>query len=181
MASIILPERKLRERSNTLHELFVPLRGGKSRVACRFASGAPGGTAVLVATDGNAGASSYLEESFRTLTKAVRCGYYELWRTSTGNTFTLDRAYFTLLEVLSATHEYRDLLCIHTDPGDDNHLKQGPHLHVVCAPEPVQHCHFPLEYGFLDAVLKDCKSLTSAMQRAIFIVARDVLPRFQRS
>lgn len=179
MPSIVLPERKLRERLNTLHKLFVPLRKDKSRVACRFAGGCPGGTTALVATDERTGSVVYSGESFRTSAAGLRCRYYELWRGSGGGNFTLNRAYFTLVEVVSETHEYREVLCIHTDPDDDNELKQGPHLHVSCAPEPMQHCHFPLEFGFLYAVLKDCDSLTSAMERAISIVATDVLPRFK--
>ena len=148
-------------------------------MACRFAKGSPGGTTALVATDGGIDKGPYSEESFRTSSEVLRCRYYEVWRGSARGTFALERAYFTLLEVVLATHEYRDLLCIHTDPNDDNDLKQGPHLHVSCAPHPIRHCHFPLEFGFLDTVLTDCDSLSSAMQRAIEVVARDVLPRFR--
>jgi hypothetical protein len=91
----------------------------------------------------------------------------------------LDRAYFTLLEIAPKTREFRELLCIHTDPGDSDELKQGPHLHVSCALDPIAHCHFPLDLGFLQEVLKDCDSLTAAMRRAIAVVGRDVLPRFK--
>jgi hypothetical protein len=179
MGSITLPERNLRERLNTLHELFAPLRNGRQRVACRFASGCPSGTAALVATDDTVGAGSYRGVSFRTSVKVLRCSYFELWRGPARGSYTLDRAYFTLVEVVRATHEYSDLLCIHTDPGDENNLKQGPHLHVSCAPDPIRHCHFPLEFGFLETVLTDCGSLSLAMQRAIEVIARDVLPRFK--
>ena len=179
MGSIALSERNLRERLNTLYKLFDPLRNGRPRVACRFAKGGPAGTTALVATDDRAGAGAYSGESFRTSTEVLRCRYYELWRGSARSIFSLDRAYFTLLEVVRATREYRDLLCIHTDPCDENDLKQGPHLHVSCAPAPIPRCHFPLEFGFLDKVLTDCDSLSSAMQRAIQVIARDVLPRFR--
>ena len=179
MGSIALSERDLIERLNTLYELFAPLRNGRPRVACRFATGGPSSTTVLVATDDQAGAGPYSGESFRTSTGILRCRYYELWRGSARGIFSLERAYFTLLEVVRATHEYRDLLCIHTDPNDENDLKQGPHLHVSCAPDPIPRCHFPLEFGFLDTVLTDCDSLSSAMRRAIQVVARDVLPRFR--
>ncbi|MFH1715992.1 MAG: hypothetical protein ABIF19_01465 [Planctomycetota bacterium] len=179
MVSITLPEPDLHERSNTLHKLFTPLRRLMPRVAIRFARGSPGGAITLVATDERAGAIRYREESFRTSTQVLRCRYFELWRATAGSNLWLDRAYFTLLEVMRATSEYQELLCIHTDPSDKVDLKQGPHLHVSCAPDPIRHCHFPLEFGFLRAVLKDCDSLTIAMQRAINVVARDVLPRFK--
>jgi hypothetical protein len=178
MASITLPTRRLCERSDMLHELFVPLRGGKPRVAIGYAKDSPRGTTALVATDEKIGALRYRGESFRTSTQVLRCRYFELWRGSPGDDWMLDRAYFTLLEVLRGTHDYHELLCIHADPADDNDFKQGPHLHVSCAPDPMHHCHFPLEFGFLKAVLKDCDSLTDAMKRAIGMIARDVLPKF---
>ena len=178
MASITLPERSLHTRANTLHELFAPLRAGKSRVAIGPAKDSPGGTIALVATDARTSGLRYREGSFSTSAQVLRCRYFELWRGSSGRELALDRAYFTLLKILPATHDFQELLCIHTDPADKNNLKRGPHLHVSCAPDPLPHCHFPLEFGFLEAVLRDCGSLTSAMQRAIGLVARDVLPKF---
>ena len=179
MAAIKLAERELQARSNTLHVLFAALRDGKPRVAVGFGKGAPGGATVLVAKDGQQSAKPYRDESFRTSVETIRCRYFELWRSSGDNFVILDRAYFTLLEVVPEDREFRDVLCIHTDPADVNDLKQGPHLHMTCAPGPVSHCHFPLEFGFLNAVLKDCDSLTAAMQRAISVVAIDVLPAYR--
>jgi len=178
MALITVPERNLRQRSNTLHEMFIPLREGDSRVAVRYARSGPGGAIRLVATDEKTGGSIRTEESFRTSIQGLRCRYYESWRASAGDTFTLERAYFTLLAILPAAHKYDELLCIHTDPADTDDLKQGPHLHISCAPDPMRHCHFPLAFGFLEVVLRDCDTLTRAMQRAIRVVARDVLPRY---
>jgi len=179
MGLITLPEAALHTRSNMLHALFTPLREGKPRVAIGFAYDNPGNTMALVATDEKAGALHYRDESFRTSMDVLRCRYYELWQIAARGDLALDRAYFTLLEVVRATHDFRDLLCIHTDPDDSNDLKQGPHLHLSCAPDPMGRCHFPLEFGCLKAVLKDCDSLTKAMQRAISVVAREVLPRFK--
>jgi hypothetical protein len=178
MATIKLPERNLVARTNTLHLIFAPLRGANSRTAVEIAKDSPGGTIALVARDQKSDNSLYREESFRTFKPGLRCKYFELWRDTGGNAFDLNRAYFTLLNVLPTTHEFKELLCIHTDPGDVDDLKQGPHLHVSCAPDPMQRCHFPLEFGNLPIVLKDCDSLTNAMERAIGVIARDVLPRF---
>ncbi len=179
MGLITLPERDLKRRVNDLHQLFTPLRGRGPRVACKFTSSGVGGLLKIIATDDRTGAGPYSEESFRTSADVLRCNYYELWRGSAHGVYLLERAYFSLLEVVRQTHAYRSLLCIHTDPNDENDLKQGPHLHVSCAPDPIHHCHFPLEFGFLDAVLSDCDSLSLAMQRAIQVVSRDVLPRFK--
>jgi hypothetical protein len=178
MPSLTLSTKSLRERSDKLHELFIPLRGSKPRVAIRSATDSPRGMTALVAMDEKAGAVRYLSESFRSSAPALRCSYYELWRGPAGDDWALNRAYFTLLGVAPPARHYDALLCIHADPADDNDLKRGPHLHVSCAPDPLHRCHFPLEFGFLDKILRDCGSLTDAMKRAIDIVARDVLPRF---
>lgn len=179
MPAITIMEHDLHPRTNTLHELFTPLRNGKPRVAIGVAKDSPGGMVALVASDGKSSALGYREESFRTSADVLRCRYFELWRGSASNIMTLDRAYFTLMEVVRETREFRDLLCIHTDPADDNDLKRGPHLHLSCAPDPMPHCHIPLAFGFLETVLQDCTSLTKAMERAIQVVAIDVLPKFK--
>lgn len=178
VASITLHERDLVRRTNELHTVFAPLRVGRERVSIGFAKDSPGGTIVLVVRDKTLGRSGYRQESFRTSVDALRCQYFELWRASTGGKRVLNRAYFTLLEVVVDSHEFRELLCIHTDPTDEDELKQGPHLHVKRASEPIPHCHFPLEFGFLAQVLKNCDSLTKAMGRAISVIGRDVLPRY---
>ncbi len=179
MASITLSERDLNVRRNALHELFTPLRAGYSRVAIEFAKDRPGGMIKLVATDRKASEFHSGDAGFRTKNATLRCRYFELWQGTLKDRLSLYRAYFTLLLVDPETRSLPELLCIHTDPSDADDLKQGPHLHISCARDPIPHCHFPLEFGFLTDVLKDPQSLTSAMQRAISLVARDVLPRFK--
>jgi len=49
---------------------------------------------------------------------------------------------------------------------------------LSCAPQPIERCHFALEFGFLDKVLEDAESLTAAIKRSISIIAREVLPKF---
>jgi hypothetical protein len=179
MATISLKQGELIRRSNTLYRIFAPLRERRSRVAVLVKAGTPGGTTALVASDERQGSRDYREASFRTKNRAIRCSYFELWKIAGGRDLLLDRAYFTVLRVVPATREFRELLCVHADPAAPLDLKQGPHLHISCAPDPIPHCHFPLEFGFLPVVLADCGSLTAAIARAIRLVAIEVLPRFE--
>jgi hypothetical protein len=178
MAQLTLQERDLASRANALHRVFAALRGDRDRVGGGFAIDSPGGTKAIVMSDRPRGTLKYRDESFRTFSQRLRCRYFELWALTSSGTYVLDRAYFTLFEVVPGVTAYKDVLCIHADPADADEHKQGPHLHVVCAPEPIPGCHFPLDLGALKAVLKDCGSLTEAMQRAVGVVAKDVLPRF---
>lgn len=178
MAAIVLSERDLMARTNSLHSVFAPLREGRARVALGRASDSPGGATAIVAADESASNLRYRGESFRTSVPALRCRYFELWRSASNGKLVLDRAYFTLLKVVPASSAFSELLALHADPGDEVDLKQGPHLHLSCAPEPFPHCHFPMEFGFLKMVLRDADSLTSAIERSIGVIARDVLPRF---
>ena len=178
MGTMTLRERELVARQNSLHAIFAPLRVGRTRVALGFASDSPGGTKAIVAADQMLGRLRYREESFRTSVNSLRGRYFELWKVAKGETLELDRAYFTLLRVKNGLSDFKEVLCLHSDPGDEEELKKGPHLHVSCAEDPIPHCHFPLDLGSLQSVLKDCESLTTAMERAIGVVARDVLPRF---
>lgn len=180
MPFIKLSERELFARSNSLHGLFAPLRPKGSRVAIGFAKDSPGGTKVLVATDRRSDAPvCYRDESFRTSVDLIRCRYFELWKSEGSSNLILDRAYFTLVTAVPETHGFSELLGIHSDPADVSNLKQGPHLHVSCAKDPIPHCHFPLDLGALNSVLSDCSTLTDALARAINTVATDVLPRFK--
>jgi hypothetical protein len=178
MASISLQERELVSRQNSLHKIFAPLRRGKDRLAMGFANNSAGGTKILVAREQPISSRPYRDESFRTSATALRCSYFELWRVAPSNSLVLDRAYFTLLRVKQASTAFDEILCLHTDPGDHEEFKQGPHLHVSCAEHPIPHCHFPLDLGSLAVVLKNCEALTDAMERAIRVIAEDVLPRF---
>jgi hypothetical protein len=178
MTTITLPERELVSRANSLHKIFMPLREQRDRIAFDFAKGSPGGTKVLVATDQAQGSRPRKGESFRTSVKSLRCNYSEEWRVVEHDTFALHHAYFTLLRVKQSSTEFDEILCLHTDPGDDAEFKKGPHLHVSCAEQPIPHCHFPLDLGSLPTVLKDSDALTSAIARAIRVVAEEVVPRF---
>jgi hypothetical protein len=179
MASITLPERDVVSRLNQLYTVFAPLRDGLPRVAVGFAKDSPGGTKALVASDAPSNTLQRRQTMFSTTVASIRCQYFELWKVSKGQLMTLNRAYFTLLRLDPVRRDFSDVLSLHTDPDDDDEMKQGPHLHISCAPEPLPHCHFPLEAGFLELVLKDSEALTAAMQRAIGLVAKDVLPRFK--
>ncbi len=178
MGRITLSEQDLHARPNQLHAVFSPLRGQRERVALRFANDGPGGAKALVATDQKTGRLRYREEMFRTSVNTLRCKYFELWTVANGRELCLERAYFTLLRVAQSTRTFDEVLCLHTDPTDADEFKQGPHLHVKCAEDPISHCHFPLDLGWLEMVLTDCSTLTQAMERAIGVVAKDVLPRF---
>jgi hypothetical protein len=179
MAAIRLPERDVEGRRNSLHAVFAPLRRPEHRLAFGRAADTPGGSIAIVAHDAKSGPLRYRDERFSTKVGALTCSYFELWRGVGGqDNLVLDRAYFTLFKTSPESRETSEVLCLHSDPGDENDLKRGPHLHLSCAPDPIPHCHFPLEFGFLEAVLKDVDALTSAMRRSIAVVAREVLPRF---
>ena len=178
MAYITLTEHDLVTRSNRLYKLFSPLRGDRKRVALQRTNGVSGGFLALAASDMASDRLNYREAYFHTSVEALRCRYFELWSTSGGGSLILNRAYFTLVQVDRTAQVFRDILCLHTDPGGENRYKQGPHLHISCAEQPIPHCHFPLDLGCLDIVLENCDALTDAMQRAIQIVATDVLHRY---
>lgn len=180
MPTISVTEADLVKRSNSLYRLFSPLRvNDATRVACGFAKDSPGRSKVLVASDGTTRDRRYREETFRTSIPDLRCKYFEVWQPGKANHVVLNRAYLTLLRVGAPGRDFEELIALHTDPDDSSDMKQGPHLHVTCAPDPMHHCHFPLAWGFLTQVLRNCDSLTVAFGLAIKMIAQDVLPRYR--
>jgi len=135
---------------------------------------------VLAIHDGGVSKLPYRRWCFRTHVKGLRAAYFELWKPAgAGSELRLDRAYFTLMQVVGPDKPYRELLGIHCDPDDASRLKKGPHLHVAHAHDPLPHCHFPLNLGHLDSILTDIAELTYAIELALGVVAEDVLPRYQ--
>lgn len=178
MARLVLPEHEIASRMNSLHVVFAPLRDGRRRLAFGRATGTPGGTVGIVAHEQKGSRLSYRSERFGTKVKALTSSYFELWRGHQAGTLYLDRAYFALYTTTPGTHRATELICLHTDPDDGDEFKRLPHLHFKCATEPIPHCHFPLELGFHDVVVKDVGELTSAMARAVGILAKEVVSRF---
>ncbi len=120
---------------------------------------------------------------FRTGARGVWAQYFEVWSPEDvrQKSWTLNAAYLTILEL--DRNNNTEILGIHCDPTDRSNepissFKRGPHLHVKCAREPLPKSHFPLNYGHLSDVLRDCNALTKALEDAIFIIRTEVLERF---
>lgn len=121
---------------------------------------------------------------FRTLARRVYCKYHELWcRLGDRDLWSMEQAYLSVFMLMTPTAERVSVLCVHSDPNDTSDgrvkdYKRGPHLHVQNASYPLPKCHFPLNYGHLDAVLRSAESLTGAMHAAVQIVADELLSRY---
>lgn len=177
---ITLRERQVVERSNRIHSMFAPLRIELSRVPVGFAKDSPDGRKALVASEFSPQSVGHRHADFRTFVPGVRCKYFELWALENKDVYKLHQAYFSVMRADPTSREYVEILGVHADPHDDELVKRMPHLHVSCAPHPIGRCHFVLESGFVDHVLKDCESLTAAMTRAIHCIGTDLLTRFPK-
>ena len=158
--------------------MLKPLRSNRL-VACDITHDRSGNGMVLGAHDGHVTDRDYRGWHFRSSAKGVRCQYFEVWIDADPRSrLTLYRAYFKLSVINRVDNMFEEFLCIHCDPDDQSDMKRGPHLHVTKGDDPLPKCHFPLNYGHLNEVLKSIQTMHAAMCEAIMIVAKEVIPRF---
>ncbi|HEY0556722.1 MAG TPA: hypothetical protein VGG20_20870 [Thermoanaerobaculia bacterium] len=107
--------------------------------------------------------------------------YFEAWKSvEDSGLWTLFQAYFSLYQTVRSAHSEREILAIHCDPLEEARAphalyKQGPHLHVKLAEDPIPHAHFALNRGHLPDVLSSVGSISSAMEMALIMVREQVL------
>lgn len=182
MANIQINDRDLRKRIREIQDFLPPLRAGK-QVPCQFYQYSVSGGRVIAAHGGDPSGSDYLEWKFRSFAKPIWCQYYEIWKPKNNNFLHLIRAYLHIYQSDPTSHSLKEILCIHCDPDDESDepirtFKQGPHLHVKAAREPLPKCHFPLNLDNLNRVLSSRRSLTQAFEQAINVVCKEVLKRY---
>lgn len=182
--AIKLPERDLLRRPSIIRSLLAELRTtAAGSPACNFYRGAESHRKVLAAHEGGVSTDHYRNWMFRTGAKGLWAQYFEIWAPASTRqaSWSLHAAYLTILEL--DRNSSVEVLAVHCDPTDtgaepQGSFKRGPHLHVKCAREPIPKSHFPFNYGHLDQVLRDCDTLTKALEDALLVVKTEVLTRF---
>jgi len=170
--------RELDTRRQHIVRLLRPIR--HQNVGCDIGPGHQGAL-VLCAHDGGRRAQgmAYRGERFRTRVKTIWAQYFEIWREhSVHDGLVLDQLCLNLYQIDSEARVFDELVSVHSEPGADSDMKKGPHLHVKKSVEPLGHCHFPLNYGHLKAVLQSGETLTNALKDAVKILNEELMNRF---
>ncbi len=122
------------------------------------------------------------EWRFTTFVPSIRGAYRERWIPvdERGRRYYLELAYLHLYEQLAVGEGERQFLALHCDPNEDDEsphakYKQGPHVHVVTAPQPLPHSHFALNLGDLPRVLSSLHDLQTAFSTAVLLLREQVL------
>ena len=176
-------EQNLRRRVGTIQRILGSMRAKELPVAVRDVPTA-GMQRIFAAFDKNYVNGSYDEWIFRTNIRRIYASYYERWQPDDApHRWVLERAY---LSVRLAGHPGEDpmsLVCIHCDPLDRTYayprVKQGPHLHVDCAEDPLPHCHFALNYCHLTDTLKSVDSLGQALMSLVDMLANELRHHYE--
>jgi len=179
---------ELSRRPTDVKQLLRPLvrnpdpRRSPGYIQCQRASIANRRLYVLAAHDGAIPNSDYQDWRFSTYRRDFRCKYYEVWKSIDDRFFTyeLNRAYFTLFRVYRAPLREDSLFALHSDPitGDTEphaFYKQGPHLHMDFAEDPLPHAHIALNRSHLEDTLVSVESLSTALSVAVNMLREQVL------
>jgi hypothetical protein len=188
MANIVLTSGDLYNvRPAELPRLLQRLRDGEVPIVqVRHGAGI-----VLTSRDERRREGHFRDWRFQALPPSrVWFNYFEVWRPiDKGRAYCLSQAYLHLY-VKNPDRRLVPLVCLHTDPEDApqnpededevrvSRYKQGPHVHVELAEHPLNRCHFPLNFGHLNAVLASVSTLTAAMQAGIEIIRHEVISRY---
>lgn len=184
MASIEIEVDSLNNRTVNIQQLLSPLRKNLPIVACSICLRQSHGCKVVAAHDGAKNFEHYDQWQFKTFARDIKCQYYEFWKPFNGHkTLCLNRAYLNLLQKNMATKEYVKLMSIHCDPYEEgaepqSSYKQGPHLHVQKAEQPIPKCHFPLNLTELENILSSIDNITVALKTSIEIICNELLSRY---
>jgi hypothetical protein len=174
-----IKEKDLIGRGDEICKLIKPLVGSRRVAFHRFTSrrrvvfGTFSGPTPDVPVD---------EWRFATFVPSIRGAYRELWTPSddSAKRYYLEQAYLHLYEQLSVVETERQFLALHSDPNESPKsphakYKQGPHVHVVTAPQPLPHSHFALNLGDLAGVLSSLDRLHTAFSTAVLMLKEQVL------
>jgi len=173
-----------RDRVRRVRQLLAPLTG-TTEVPCELIPGMVHGGRVIAARDSRT-SENYRDWTFRSSCSEIVCQYFELWRPcATAKEWYLDRAYLHLFFVDRILHRNRELLCIHTDPNNQDAeptkaYKRGPHMHIQSAMQPMPHAHFPLANGYIQNCVGSLGELTRVFGEVVSVLSHDVISRFAR-
>lgn len=177
---IQLGERDVGKRAQTIQRMLRPISSIAHGPAC--SRGTAPDAVVLGAHAGTRGSGAYRDWRFPTSKPTIQAMYFELWRSLGGTSHTLymDRAYMTIYRVDREDRTERAILSLHSDPNEPRgnehwQYKHCLHLHIEAAEAPIPHAHIALCDGFTDSVLTSTDSLTDAIERAVRMVADEVL------
>jgi hypothetical protein len=136
---------------------------------------------IIGTHDGSPSKSDYHSWSFATFVPNFRGAYYEIWIELDDGAWHLDRAYLTIYRINQGMPtEMQEFLALHCDPrepDDTAHAiyKQGPHLHIQDAADPIPHAHIALNRGHLEEVLSCVESLSEAIGLAVLMLKEEIL------
>lgn len=138
---------------------------------------------IIGTHDGSPTRSHYRDWRFATVLPNYRGMYFELWRPSgaKGEEFWyLYQAYLSIYQIERSMQTETELLCLHCDPNEPDNAphaiyKQGPHLHINVAANPIPHAHIALNRGHLKDVLSSVNDLTKALGLAVQMLREEIL------
>ena len=126
----------------------------------------------------------YRSWRFKTTKDKLRASYFEIWRPDDPeqSNWYLFRAYLTIFEINQADRTEKELVALHCDPDEPSDAphakyKQGPHLHMLSAADPLQHSHIALNSPrYLHSnVLASFNDLSEHFDEAIQLVSEQVV------
>ena len=130
---------------------------------------------VIIGThDGTRPQSHYRNWRFATLASDYRGMYFEGWKVD-GKSLYLERAYLSIFRTDREAHKEIEYVCLHCDPAEPDDAphalyKQGPHLHIKLAEQPIPHSHIALALTNVKDVMSTIASMDNAIKKSLQMI-----------
>lgn len=179
MPKIGIDYKKLITRGESIRKMLKPLVKRPSSPSWKPISAST--RYIIGAYDGGPIQSDYRTWRFATIANDFRAMYFEIWLPFHSDYWYLEKAYLTIYHTIDRFGleelEYISLHCDPNEPAEAQHsvYKQGPHLHISAAQEPIPRAHIALNRCHLKETLLTVDSLSTAISTAILMLREEIL------
>ena len=167
------------KRGRQVIDLLKPIANNSSRI--QFANRSIGGRSFIIAvSDSVETGNEFKSWRFKTYVPNFHAMYFEAWAPLEEDIYFLERAYFHIYKTKQTRLEEEEYILLHCDVSESDNVdhakyKQGPHLHISSAEQPLPHSHFALNNCDLEITLSSLENLTLALKKAIEMLDNQVL------
>ena len=168
---ILIESEKLRFRNKEIKKLMDPMARGQVSSKTTYLQK---GVVLFAAFGGkNPISTNHRDWFFNTNKKGFNASYFEIW-SENGKDYSLEKAYFTLMENVDNTN--RELLALHIDPMENVYpYKNGPHMHVKTANSVISKAHISLNLSNLNQVVNSYDVFKMAYRDALKMINSEVI------
>lgn len=178
MYKILVDQKSLYKRGNSLNSLLRPIRSNNSPFAWKIVTGV---NQIVIATREKNVTSDFRDWRINTFHSNLKANYFEVWRSEKNNLWCMEKCYLNFFYLNRSTQNESEYICIHADPLEINytHLiyKQSIHIHISKAEDPIPHGHLAIGHQFLSSIYASEQTFFSHFKEYLQLIVHEILSK----